>query len=100
MSTKTDILDVIERNTKATIEAIQSTIRGDDESDNQTLKSIQLSLERVISTVGVLRKYRKLRTRAIYLWDTAKDEFTEATRSQRMKIARNLLYQETEGKRG
>ena len=98
MGRQADVLDIVERNVKPCIEALNQRLEDPDE--NSALFQIRVTLESAISRVEILREYRKLRSKAIFLWDSVNDEFKEATKGQRMKIARNLLYERSSGLRG
>ncbi len=91
MSTKGDIITIVEKNAKGIIAAIQGETRGNDPRDNGVLKQIQFECERILDTCATLRKYRQIKSHAIYIYDSRNDDFREADKTAKMKIARNLL---------
>lgn len=66
----------------------------EDQDGVSALTTIRRSAEASRNTVQIMRKYRTLRNRAIFLYYPDTDEFVEAKKQTRMKIARRLLIQE------
>lgn len=67
---------------------------NEDPDGISALTTIRRSAQASRNTVRVMRKYRELRRRAIYLYYPEDDEYVEAKKATRMKIARRLLIQE------
>lgn len=66
----------------------------EDQDGISALTTIRRSAQASRNTVQVMRKYRELRNRAIYLYYPEDDEYVEARKETRMKIARRLLLKE------
>lgn len=94
MNTKGDIITVVEKNAKGIIAAIQGEKRDNDPHGTGVLKQIQFECERILDTCATLRKYRTLKSHAIYIYDSRNDDFHEADKTAKMKIARKLLLSE------
>jgi len=93
---KRDIIGEIDGYLERIINIVNVELQDTKEDSDgvSALTTIRRSAEASRNTVKIIRKYRELRSRAIFLYYPEDDEFVEAKKSTRMKIARRLLIQE------
>lgn len=93
MAKKADILNVVEGLAQKIIEAISQ--ETDDQREGvEMLTNIKLKGEGIIEQITVMRRYRELKNKPIYIFDSERDVFEEATKGQKIKIARHFLRKE------
>lgn len=90
---RTDILGNIESLAGEIVKLVAS--ETDDQQEGiQMLSSIRFSAQGIIEKVNIMRKYREIKNRVIYLYYPQDDVYQQADRNQKIKIARRLLMKE------
>lgn len=89
--TSKDVLSVVESNTLDSVEILKNTTKDSDMNKNVILKSILSRLEIILDEIALLRQYRTLSSKTIFIYDTRTSELRESTKSEKIKICRNML---------
>lgn len=90
---RTDILGDTVRHAEAIIKMIEEET-DDQQEGQQMLYSIKASAKGIIEKVQIMKRYREIRSKSIYVYYPEDDVYQEANRNQKIKIARRLLINE------